>query len=152
MTYLREAVPVGIVVGVGGWDTTIRKTQYEKLFYNQQYSMVSVDDSAYAAPIEAKAIEHEEVVKKPHSQPKPVVSSQPVKQPTPPLQSAQTETDIKEQLESLTVDSIVFHKKFGKGTVVKLNKNEKFIHIKFALGEKKFVYPDAFLMGFLGVE
>ena len=28
---------------VGGWDTTIRKTQYEKLFYNQQSSMLSVD-------------------------------------------------------------------------------------------------------------
>jgi hypothetical protein len=50
------------------------------------------------------------------------------------------------------VDNIVYHKKFGKGTVAKLNKNEKFIYIKFALGEKKFVYPDAFLMGFLVVE
>lgn len=28
---------------VGGWDTTIRKTQYEKLFYNKQSSMLSVD-------------------------------------------------------------------------------------------------------------
>ena len=28
---------------VGGWDTTIRKVQYEKLFYNQQSSMLSVD-------------------------------------------------------------------------------------------------------------
>ncbi|MBU3837229.1 MAG: GIY-YIG nuclease family protein [Candidatus Phocaeicola faecigallinarum] len=28
---------------VGGWDTTIRKTQYERLFYNQQSSMLSVD-------------------------------------------------------------------------------------------------------------
>ena len=28
---------------VGGWDTTIRKAQYEKLFYNQQSSMLSVD-------------------------------------------------------------------------------------------------------------
>ena len=137
---------------VGGWDTTIRKTQYEKLFYNQQYSMVSVDESAYAAPIDSKPIEREEIVKKPHSQPKPVVSSQPINQPTPSLQPVQTEADIKEQLEALTVDSIVYHKKFGKGTVVKLNKNEKFIYIKFALGEKKFVYPDAFWLGFLVVE
>ena len=114
--------------------------------------MMTVDDSAYAAPIESKTNEREEVVKKPHSQPKPVVSFQPVKQPNPPLQPAQMEADIKEQLEALTVDSIVLHKKFGKGTVVKLNKNEKFIYIKFALGEKKFVYPDAFLMGFLLVE
>ena len=138
--------------GHGGWDTTIRKTQYEKLFYNQQYSMVSVDDSVYSDVEETKPIEHKEVVKKPHSQSKPVVSFQPVKQPIPILQPAQTEADIKEQLEALTVDSIVYHKKFGKGTIVKLNKNEKFIYIKFAFGEKKFVYPDAFLMGFLVVE
>ena len=32
---------------VGGWDTTIRKTQYEKLFYNQQYSITNVDYSTY---------------------------------------------------------------------------------------------------------
>ena len=140
---------------VGGWDTTIRKTQYEKLFYNQQYSMVSVDDSVYAAPIETKPIEREEVVKKPHSQSKPVVSSQPVKQPIPSqpsLQPTQAKVDIKAQLDALTVDSIVHHKKFGKGTVVKIDKNAKFIHIKFTLGEKKFVYPDAFLMFFLVVE
>ena len=37
----------------------------------------------------------------------------------------------------------------GSKVVVKINGNEKFIHVKFALGEKKFVFPDAFLMGFL---
>ena len=41
---------------VGDWDTTIRKTQYEKLFYNQQSSMMSAD-SAYTAPIETKPID-----------------------------------------------------------------------------------------------
>ncbi|MBQ3191797.1 MAG: hypothetical protein IJB61_11300 [Bacteroides sp] len=56
------------------------------------------------------------------------------------------------KLESIGVDSTVIHKKFGKGTVAKINKNEKFIHIKFTLGEKKFIFPDAFLMGFLEVE
>ena len=140
---------------VGGWDTTIRKTQYEKLFYNQQYSMVSVDDSVYSDVEETKPIERKEVVKKPHSQSKPVVSSQPVKQPIPSqpsLQPTQAKVDIKAQLDALTMDSIVHHKKFGKGTVVKIDKNIKFIHIKFTLGEKKFVYPDAFLMGFLVVE
>ena len=34
-------------------------------------------------------------------------------------------------------------------TVVKINKNEKFIYVRFTLGEKKFIFPDAFLMGFL---
>ena len=33
---------------VGGWDTTIHKEQYEKLFYNQQSSMTQVDSDYYA--------------------------------------------------------------------------------------------------------
>ena len=117
--------------------------------------MVSVDDSVYSDVEETKPTESEKVVNKPYFQPKPVVSSQPVKQPIssqPSLRPTQAKVDIKAQLDALTMDSIVHHKKFGKGTVVKLNKNEKFIYIKFAIGEKKFVYPDAFLMGFLVVE
>ena len=117
--------------------------------------MVSVDDSIYSDVEETKPIEREEVVKRPHSQPKPIVSSHSVKQAIPSQPSSQptqAKVDIKAQLDALMVDSVVHHKKFGKGTVVKIDKNEKFIHIKFALGEKKFVFPDAFLMGFLVVE
>ena len=33
---------------VSGWDTTIRRTQYEKQFYNQQTSMNIVDYSPYS--------------------------------------------------------------------------------------------------------
>ena len=42
----------------------------------------------------------------------------------------------------------------GKGTLMKeiMKQYEKFIHVKFTLGEKKFIFPDAFLMGFLEVE
>lgn len=43
------------------------------------------------------------------------------------------------------------NKKFRQGAVVKINKNEKFIYIN-ALCKKKFIFPDAFLMGFLEVE
>ena len=59
------------------------------------------------------------------------------------------EKDLEAKLETIGIDSTVIHKKFGKGTVVKINKYEKFIHVKFTLGEKKFIFPDAFLMGFL---
>lgn len=57
--------------------------------------------------------------------------------------------DLNDILDSLSEGNTVRHKKFGKGVVVKINGNEKFIHVKFALGEKKFIFPDAFLMGFL---
>jgi len=58
-------------------------------------------------------------------------------------------TDVKAKLEKIEAGDIVYHMKFGKGKVVKINKNEKFIYVKFMLGEKKFMFPNAFLMGFL---
>jgi hypothetical protein len=142
---------------VGGWDTTIRKTQYEKLFYNQQSSMSEVDYSSYsknAEPFEttrrvAKPVDSNPTAKVVST--KHIVQPQPVK-PTAavvPSQESQTTHDLEVKLETIGVDSPVIHKKFGKGTVVKINKNEKFIHIKFTLGEKKFIFPDAFQMGFL---
>ena len=143
---------------VGGWDTTIRKTQYEKLFYNQQSSMNEVDYSSYSRRSEAVENKHtgqqRTAVKAEQTQSTPIVqpqtaSSAAPSSPTSSVAPSKAEIDLKTQLEALAVDSTVIHKKFGKGTVVKINKNEKFIHIRFTLGEKKFIFPDAFLMGFL---
>ena len=117
---------------VGGWDTTIRKAQYEKLFYNQQSSMLSEDYDSYNSDKKATEKASSSVS---HSQPVQI----------------QTETKMKTLLEKLTVGDAVTHKKFGKGEVVKINSNEKFLYIRFAIGEKKFIFPDAFLMGFLEI-
>ena len=142
---------------VGGWDTTIRKSQYERLFYNQQSSMSEVDEEAYTQ-ISEHTTEPRVAVKTPVKsvvvQPKPVVS-QPAKPSTPaPTKLVETEEaeDLKMRLERIEAGDIVYHKKFGKGEVVKINKNEKFIYVKFMLGEKKFMFPGAFLDGFLEVE
>ncbi len=129
---------------VGGWDTTIRKTQYEKLFYNQQSSMTAVDSSSYSSqPVIAKVVREES---------KPI-SQQPAKETVTvvPPSKPQSPQDVEVQLEAVDVDSVVVHKKFGRGTVVRIDKNVKFIHVKFAFGEKKFIFPDAFLMGFLEI-
>ena len=145
---------------VGGWDTTIRRTQYEKLFYNQQSSMSEVDYSAYSwvdKPVETTHREAKPLDGKPTakiSQTKPIVQERSVKPiaVVAPLQKPQTIHDLEAKLETIGIDSTVILKRFGKGTVVKINKYEKFIHVKFTLGEKKFIFPDAFLMGFLEVE
>ena len=142
---------------VGGWDTTIRKSQYEKLFYNQQASMSEVDEEAYTQRSET-ATEPQVAVKAPAKpavvQLKPVVA-QPVKttasEVVKPVHTDEAE-DLKARLEKIEAGDIVYHKKFGKGEVVKINKNEKFIYVRFMLGEKKFMFPDAFLMGFLEME
>ncbi len=175
---------------VGGWDTTIRRTQYERLFYNQQASMTEVDYTSYT-----RVAEDSEEKKRPAtragevrlmSTSKPVSASQsvlvvppnPVAQPilatqpnlaTQPKPTTQTnpvksvpvsvsqpqpsiEPDLEAKLATLAPGSIVIHKKFGEAKVVKIDKSAKFIHIKFfTLGEKKFLFPDAFYQGFLEV-
>ena len=69
-----------------------------------------------------------------------------------PSNESQTEEELRERLHTIRAGSKVIHKKFGKGDVVKINKNEKFIYVRFWGGEKKFIFPDAFLMGFLEME
>ncbi len=127
---------------VGGWDTTIRRTQYEKLFYNQQASMKAVDNRTYsmvAEPVESSR--YRSATSVPAATPKapitPVVQSQPTR----------TEEKLETKLESLSTGSTVRHKKFGDGTVLSIS--DKYIHIKFTFGEKKFLFPDAFVAGFL---
>ena len=66
-----------------------------------------------------------------------------------PSNESQTEEELRERLDTIQTGNKVIHKKFGKGDVVKINKNEKFIYVRFWGGEKKFIFPDAFLMGFL---
>lgn len=134
---------------VGGWDTTIRKAQYEKLFYNQQSSMLSGDYDSYSkdeASISGSSI----IIEPKQTEPmKTEPSSAPSSETVP--QQGQTETDVRILLDRLQTGSIVTHKKFGKGEVVKFNNNEKYLYVRFIVGEKKFIFPDAFLMGFLEI-
>lgn len=134
---------------VGGWDTTIRKAQYEKLFYNQQSSMLSEDYDSYSkdeASISGSSIIIEPEQTEPmKTEPSSAPSSETVSQ------QGQTETDVRILLNRLQTGSTVTHKKFGKGEVVKFNSNEKYLYVRFIIGEKKFIFPDAFLMGFLEI-
>ena len=147
---------------VGGWDTTIRREQYERLFYNQQTSMTTVDSSSYLrvengaeSKLKAKRMSPEVPPMR-----KPIVSShsvaaEPAPEPLRPMVDENQAIDVealKERLASLEAGDSVVHKKFGTGKVVRMNKNEKFIHVRFLEGEKKFVFPDAFLSGFLSLK
>ena len=146
---------------VGGWDTTIRRTQYEKLFYNQQSAMRAVDKGSYAShPEDVESSGRDGAGQATWGTGANVLPSEPPLQPQRPKpvnsapnpQPASAKPDFETKLEMIGAGSTVRHKKFGKGVVVKFNKNEKYIYVKFFLGEKKFIFPDAFAMGFLEVE
>lgn len=59
--------------------------------------------------------------------------------------------EVESELEKLKKGCIIKHKKFGAGKIVDINKAENLIFVKFATEEKKFMFPDAFLMGFLEI-
>ena len=144
---------------VGGWDTVIKRAEYDQLFYNQQATM--------EAPtiIEVSQLEDIPVpAKKPTvtSAPVPTSTVTPTKpKPTPsvtaqygvkPAASAAAKTAAKQE-EFVAPDvkdgAIVLHKAFGEGTVTKIDKAQKHIRVTFGVGEKTFIFPDAFKQGFL---
>ena len=46
--------------------------------------------------------------------------------------------------------SIVLHRRqLGEGAVTKIDKAQKHIRVTFGIGEKTFIFPDAFKQGFL---
>ena len=102
---------------VGGFDTVLRRKEYEQLFYGQQDSMrmEDVSDDVYSGNNVAYSIAAE-----------------------------------KQALYSrIKEGSVVTHKQHGKGTVEKISKDRKYIHVKF--GDKKlmFVFYDTFKKGLL---
>ena len=48
--------------------------------------------------------------------------------------------------------TIVSHKSFGAGTVISFKNGMKKIEVQFSSGTKMFLFPDAFIKGFLKVE
>ena len=52
-------------------------------------------------------------------------------------------------LSGVVAGATVIHKKFGEGKVLRIDKAQKYIKVDFGQGEKTFVFPSAFEMGFL---
>ena len=70
--------------------------------------------------------------------------------------TATTTITAKEEPKKIELDlsgavacATVIHKKFGEGKIVRIDKAQKYIKVDFGQGEKTFVFPSAFEMGFL---
>lgn len=131
---------------IGGWDTSIRREEYNRLFYNQQASMA--------------ANEHEEDIPEPFepasrptptaAKPQSVTAQFGIKSPEPEKpKPAPIKKEPEIKAPEVTVGMKVFHKVFKEGTVVKFD--GKFVTVRFDMGEKRFQYPQAFTVGFLEV-
>ena len=55
-------------------------------------------------------------------------------------------------LSGVSEGTAVCHKVFGTGTITSMDKAKKHIHVEFEVGEKNFIFPDAFIKGFLQIK
>ena len=124
---------------VGGWDTVIRREEYEKLFFNQQATMQATISEAIVEEI-AVTKDKPKVVSKANPYVVTTTQKQEVKEEKPSF-----------DYSKIVVGLVVTHAKFGDGTIVNIDKAQKYIKIKFAVGEKMFIF-DAFEKGFLKIK
>ncbi|MDD6980396.1 MAG: GIY-YIG nuclease family protein [Clostridia bacterium] len=135
---------------IGGWDTVIRREEYQKLFYNQQSTMEPTKEDAR----EKISPEQPQTEKKePAAPPTLVTAAFGVKPPvTTTVRKAEEPQKPALDLSGVTVGTAVFHKKFGEGKVSNIDKAKKYIRVVFAVGEKMFVFPSCFEEGFLAIK
>lgn len=136
---------------IGGWDTVLKREEYEKLFYNQQATMAASQNEDIS--------DEEIIIEKPKPAPKTVATAKPslvtaqygVKSPATeePKVEKVKEPEPKMDLSAVKVGATVKHKIFGEGVIAKLN--DKHIYVEFKAGQKNFIFPDAFKQGFLKI-
>ena len=134
---------------IGGWDTVVKRKEYELLFYNQQSTMNAPEIDEADVP---EADEEPEPPKAPvptrtpPAKPDFVTAAFCVKSPIAPAKPQQPEKP-KVDVSGVAVGSAVAHAKFGIGKVIELSRG--YVTVRFEQGEKRFIFPDAFESGFL---
>lgn len=138
---------------VGGWDTVLRREEYEELYGKQQATMTDFEEilipEKYRAEKSGNTAEDEIAAT--------VTDNAATNNATTALQKQSeekraAEKALEEMLAKVQVGVTVTHKKFGNGTIVWIDSAKKYLRVKFDAGEKQFVFPDAFLMKFLEVK
>ena len=124
---------------IGGWDTVLRREEYEALYAKQQASMEMPNFVEIIAPNNEEPTEKTTDI--PHQMAPQIVEEKP-KGP-----------DWESILAPVCEGVMVKHKAFGEGKVVWMDKAKKYIRVSFVIDgkevEKQFVFPDAFINGFL---
>lgn len=137
---------------VGGWDTVVKRKEYELLFYNQQSTMNAPEIDEADVP---EADEEPEPPKAPvptrtpPAKPDFVTAAFGVKSPIVPAKPQQPEKP-KVDVSGVAVGAAVTHGKFGTGKVIELSSG--YVTVSFEQGDKRFLFPNAFESGFLKVQ
>ena len=131
---------------VGGWDTVLRREEYEELYGKQQATMTDFEEilipEKYRAEKSGNTAEDEIAA---------TVTDNAAEQKQDE-EKLVAEKALEEMLAKVQIGVTVTHKKFGSGAIVWIDSAKKYLRVKFDAGEKQFVFPDAFLMKFLEVK
>lgn len=143
---------------VGGWDTVLKKKEYEQLFYNQQATMeLSVLEQPETITEDTEVIGNTTKSATPKSN---FVTSQYGIKPTAsmktnvPIKHIVNKDTLKENEADIDLSTAVrgakvIHKIFGEGEILNTDKKQKYVYVKFAAGQKSFIFPDSFYNGYL---
>ena len=150
---------------VGGWDTVIRKEEFEAMFTAQQKSMAAPKPAPQVFVNQPVTTVHTQKPQTPpakpststgtpiRSTPQPVVPRQPIQHIPirPTINTPFTQQKAHVDVSGVGPGTQVIHKSptLGEGVVVKIDQAKKYIHIKFAGGVKMFTFPDCFDNGFV---
>ena len=128
---------------IGGWDTVLRREEYEALYSKQQATMTDFENILIPEKYRAsKENANVATAKKEVAATDTVVIKE----------DDSAQKALEEMLAKVHVGVTVTHKKFGQGTIAWIDNAIKHMRIKFSVGEKQFIFPDAFILGFLKPE
>ena len=129
---------------VGGWDTVLKREEYEALYSKQQATMTDFEEILIP---EKYRKESSTKVADLH------VNTESSERETGSNKIKTTVQDEWEEiLSKVNIGIEVIHKKFGVGIVSWIGSDKKYMRVKFSVGEKQFVFPDAFILGFLALK
>lgn len=157
---------------IGGWDTVLKREEYNALYSKQQATITNFVE-IMVPDFEPKEEKPKKVASTPvhtpvsYTKPTSITGKYGVgmvaEQKTPynavaktphnvaPTSPAKPEKDWASILSVVKAGTKVKHKAFGEGTVLWLDAKKKYIKVKFTKGEKQFIFPDAFINGFLSL-
>ncbi len=150
---------------VGGWDTVLRKEEFDEMFGAQQKSMEVSKPKRSAAARQPIAPKPQPKPTAPIVKPQTPVSSAPIRQNPQPvvpprpitpagrsgLSMPVAQPKIKVDVSHVGPGTQVVHKSptLGAGVVTKIDAAKKYIYIRFEGGVKMFAFPDCFENGFV---
>ena len=145
---------------IGGWDTVIKREEYERLFFNQQATMEApkeVPAFTVAAPAPEKKIVAPAAPRPQptaaEKKPDPVTSTYGIKPPAAPVKPKTEEPKAPAfDFSKVQIGAAVAHKSFGEGTITWMDQARKYVRVKFSAGDKTFTMESAFVQGHVSLK